>query len=177
MVTSDVSDHFSTLAKIIDANAVNAMKKTIFRRKKTLSSREKCDFNRELNSLLNSSGAFESDTNYTVNEKTTYLIATYESLIDKYMPLKKLSKNEKNNLLKPWITRGIRESIRVRDKLRKKCTKTKSAAVYNLYKIYRNTITHMKKFSFNSFYKEKLNKNFGNKRKEWEILDNAKSPK
>ena len=41
VVTSDVSDHFSTLAKIVDANAINVSKKTIYRRKKVLSRQEK----------------------------------------------------------------------------------------------------------------------------------------
>merc|ERR1712168_912239 len=40
VVTSDVSDHFSTLAKIVDANAINISKKPIYRRKKTLSPKD-----------------------------------------------------------------------------------------------------------------------------------------
>ena len=171
VVTSDVSDHFSTLVKIIDANTINISKKSVYRRKKALSDMEIENFNRELNHLLNRNGCFDSNTIYTVNEKTSFLIASYESLIDKYMPLKKLSKKEKKNILKPWITRGIRESIAVRNKLRKKSFKTKSDAIHNLYKIYRNMITHMKRLSFNNYYKEKLQKSFGNKRREWEIVN------
>ena len=171
VVTSDVSDHFSTLVKIIDANTINISKKSVYRRKKALSDMEIENFNRELNQLLNRNSCFDSNTIYTVNEKTSFLIASYESLIDKYMPLKKLSKKEKKNILKPWITRGIRESIAVRNKLRKKSFKTKSDAIHNLYKIYRNMITHMKRLSFNNYYKEKLQKSFGNKRREWEIVN------
>ena len=170
VVTSDVSDHFSTLAKIIDANAINISKKPIYRRKKTLSPNEKNAFNRELN-LLNRYGCFEPDSPYTVNEKTAYLINSYESLVDKYMPLKKLSQNKKKMMLKPWITPGIRKSISVRDKLRKRSIKTNSDEIHNLYKFYRNKITHMKRLSFNNYYKEKLQKSFGNKRKEWETVN------
>ena len=171
VVTSDVSDHFSTLAKIVDANAINILKRPIFRRKKILSPKEKNNFNLELNFLLNRHGCFDPYSPYTVNEKTAFLISTYESLIDKYMPLKKLSQNKKKMLLKPWITSGIRKSIAVRDKLRKRSIKTKSDEVYKLYKFYRNKITHMKRLSFNTYYKEKLQNSFGNKRKEWEIVN------
>ena len=171
VVMSDVSDHFSTLAKIIDANAINISKKPIYRRKKTLSPNEKNVFNRELNFLLNRLNCFDPDSTYHVNEKTAYLINSYESLIDKYMPLKKLSQKKKKMLLKPWITSGIRKSISVRDKLRKRSIKTKSHEVHTLYKFYRNKITHMKRLSFNNYYKQKLQRCFGNKKKEWETVN------
>ena len=86
VVMSDVSDHFSTLAKIVDANAIDISKKTIYSRKKTLSQQEKYDFNRELKILLCTHGCFDNDSPYTVNEKTAYLIEPLESLINKYMP-------------------------------------------------------------------------------------------
>ena len=171
VVTSDVSDHFSTLAKNVDANAINVSKKPIYQRKKVLSPQEKKYFNGELNFLLNKFGCFDPDSLYTVDEKTEYLISTYESLINKYMPLKKLSQNKKKMLMKPWITSGIRKSIVVRDKLRKKSIKKKSDEIHELYKYYRNKITHMKRLSFNNYYKEKLQKISGNKRKEWEIVN------
>ena len=177
VVTSDVSDHFSTLAKIVDANAINISKQTIYRRKKILSPKEKNSFNRELNLLLNRQGCFDPGSPYTVDEKTAYLINTYESLIDKYMPLKKLSQNKKKMLLKPWITSGIRKSIAVRDKLRKRSIKTKSDEIHSLYKFYRNKITHMKRLSFNNYYSKKLQRSFGNKRKEWEIVNQITSYK
>ena len=171
VVTSDVSDHFSTLAKIVDANAINISKKPIYRRKKFLSPQEKNNFNRELNFLLNKFGCFDPDSPYTVDEKTAFLISCYESLIDKYMPLKKLSQNKKKMLLKPWITSGIRKSIATRDKLRKKSIKNKSDEIDKLYKFYRNKITHVKRLSFNNHYNKKLQNSFGNKRKEWEIVN------
>ena len=123
VVTSDISDHFSTLAKIVDANAINISKKPIYRRKKVLSPSEKENFNGELNFLLNRISFSDPSSSYTVHEKTEYLIKSYESLIDKYMPLKKISLNKKKMLLKPWITAGIRKSIAIRDKLRKKVLK------------------------------------------------------
>jgi len=87
------------------------------------------------------------------------------------MPLKKLSQNKKKMLLKPWITSGIRKSIATRDKLRKKSIKNKSDEIDKLYKFYRNKITHIKRLSFNNYYNKKLQNSFGNKRKEWEIVN------
>ena len=40
-------------------------------------------------------------------------------LIDSHVPLKKMSKKQRNNLSKPWMTNEIRKSIRIRDLLKK----------------------------------------------------------
>ena len=146
-------------------------KKVVYKRKKTLNNVEKENFNKDLELILNRNHCFDANSPYTIDEQTTYLITSYQSLIDKYMPLKKLSKREKSFMCKPWITRGIRKSMAVRDKLRKKCLKSKSATVYKLFKDYRNIITRMKKISFNNYYKEKFQKNFGNKKREWEVIN------
>ena len=109
------------------------------------------------------------DTNDT-NENTKYLISSYQKLIDKYMPLRKLSNKEKKSLAKPWITRGIKKSIAVR-KLLRKSTKNKCAKIYDEYKYYRNLITRLKKNSFNMYYKNKLKDNFENRKKTWETIN------
>ena len=120
VITSDVSDHFSTLTKIVDANAINVSKKPIYRRKKRLNPEEQEKFNQELTHMLSRNKCFEHDSPYNVNDQTKHLVSCYEFLTNKYMPLKRISKKEKKNMLKPWITQGIRKSILIRDKLRKK---------------------------------------------------------
>ena len=171
VVTSDISDHFSTLAKILDVNAINLSKKDIYRRKKTLNAHETEHYKNELGYLLNKNGCFDLGSKYSVNEKTSHLLGSYECLADKYMPLTRLSKKKNKNLLKPWISQGIRESIASRNKLRKKSFKSKCDVIHNLYKTYHNMITHLKKISYDNYYKNKLSQSFGNKRKEWEIVN------
>ena len=41
-------------------------------------------------------------------------------LLDSHVPLKKLSCSEAKFSLKPWITSGIRKSMKVKDRLQKK---------------------------------------------------------
>ena len=50
----------------------------------------------------------KEDPNYSIN---SYEVAV-STLIDKYMPLKKLTKKEKKQQYKPWITNVIRKSIK-----------------------------------------------------------------
>ena len=170
IITSGISDHFSTLTKITDAKCINISKQTIYRRKKTMTNAEIKSFNEDLKLLL-SNKTFECTTPNSINEQTNYIISSYQSLINKYLPLRKISNKEKKNIIKPWITRGIRVSIRVRDKLLRKSTRTKSDNLYQEYKLYRNLITRLKKNSFNNYYKDKFKVNFKNRKKTWETVN------
>ena len=107
----------------------------------------------------------------SINKKTKHIISSYQSLISKYMPLRKLSNKEKKSLQKPWITPGIRKSIAVRDKLLRKSTRDKSEETYDKYKFYRNLITRLKKQSFNNYYKDKFNQNSKDRKKAWETVN------
>ena len=107
----------------------------------------------------------------SINKKTKHIISSYQSLINKYMPLRKLSNKEKKSLQKPWITPGIRKSIAVRDKLLRKSTRDKSEETYDKYKFYRNLITRLKKQSFNNYYKDKFNQNSKDRKKAWETVN------
>ena len=49
-----------------------------------------------------------------------------DSLVNRYIPLKKLTKKEIRNQFKPWITNGIRKSMKRRDKIYKKYIKVKN---------------------------------------------------
>ena len=60
-------------------------------------------------------------------------------------------------LQKPWITNGIKTSIKVRDKLYKQMIKQKDAILKNqkqmLYKRYRNKIVDLLKITKEAYYK------------------------
>ena len=85
--------------------------------------------------------------------------------INKHAPLKPISKRQKKVLAKPWITKGIRKSIKVKNKLL-------SMGNHNLYKCYRNkilTLTRVsKKIYFHNYFQENLN----NIKKTWEGINN-----
>ena len=48
-----------------------------------------------------------------------------KEVINTYLPLKRLSKKDLQIQAKPWITNGIRSSIKRRDKLLRKLIQTK----------------------------------------------------
>ena len=85
----------------------------------------------------------KNDPNLSFNAFESKLM----ELIDKYMPLKKLTKGEIKLKYKPWITKGIRNSIKQREKLYKKYIKAKDHEIkldYHLrYKTVRNLIVQL----------------------------------
>ena len=71
----------------------------------------------------------KKDPNYSTNSFED----TINSLLDKYLPLKKLTKKEFKQQFKPWITFGIRESMRRREKLYKKFINAKNVDIKEEY--------------------------------------------
>ena len=108
-------------------------------------------------------------------EDPGYSFNSYEAkintLIDKYMPLKRLTKREIKQQYKPWITNGIRKSIKRREKYYKKIIKAKDEVIkedyHSKYKEIRNAIVTLcrqsKKMHFQKFFLENAN----NAKKTW----------
>ena len=84
-------------------------------------------------------------------EEPDYSFNSYEAkintLIDKYMPLKRLTKIKKEikQQYKPWITNGIRKSIKRREKYYKKFIKVKDEVIKEDYHSKYKEIVNTKK--------------------------------
>ena len=64
----------------------------------------------------------------------------FNKIVNKHAPLKALSKRKVKQLCKPWITKGLRVSIRIKNKL------YASGDISN-YKVYRNKICSLTRIS------------------------------
>ena len=100
----------------------------------------------------------QNDVNSSFNSFET----TINALIEQYMPIKKMSKNEIKQLYKPWITNGIRNSIRRREKLQE----VKNEHHHN-YKELRNQIVSICRQSKNNYYQKYFADNADNARNTW----------
>jgi hypothetical protein len=70
-------------------------------------------------------------------------------------PLSNLVKNI-SNISNPWITAGIKTSIKIKNNLYKKYVKTKSLYYHTKFKIYRNKLNHLIKISKTEYYNKQL---------------------
>ena len=75
----------------------------------------------------------------------------FNLILDKYLPLKKLTKQKLKFKTKPWITPGLQKSITIKNKLLTDIIKLKGPVLkneaYDKYKIYRNMLPTLLKRS------------------------------
>ena len=113
------------------------------------------------------------------NEKYDILHNHILSTINKHAPLKTLSNSESKNLLKPWITKGLLKSIKLKNKYYHKYIKNKDPFWYTKYKHYRDNINHLIRTSKHQYYKNYFRTFRNSSKKVWSgiksIICNKKS--
>jgi hypothetical protein len=111
---------------------------------------------------------------YDANLSFNKFYAAMELIIDKHLPLKKLTHKQYKRKFKPWITNGILTSSKIRDKLYSKYTKSKDPVIKKEilieYKKLRNFIVNLTRRSKENYYKKYFEKNNNNLRMIWKGL-------
>ena len=106
---------------------------------------------------------------------TCFRISTNQltPVINKLAPLRHPNKNIIRNRTKPWITRGLRNSIKKKTQFLESDDKIK-------YKLYRNRITSLtrlsKKMYFHSYFQQGINMLISNNKKSRKSITNLKDP-
>ena len=87
--------------------------------------------------------------NGNVNQSFVSFLAKFNSILDLYAPLKKISKQKLKFRNKPWITLGLQKSISIKNRLLTKYIKLKDVTLKNeaqiKYKQYRNLLSTLMK--------------------------------
>ena len=91
--------------------------------------------------------------------------------LDKYAPMKAVSKRERKQKLKPWITKGMRKSINVKNQLYIRFIKTNDTFYYNRYKTMRDKINHLLRSEKQKYYSTYFDNNKENMKKIWSKIN------
>ena len=102
-----------------------------------------------------------------VNYSTDKFFSKMNIIIDKHMPLKKLSTKECKQKLKPWITPAIIIKISRKNDLYKKFMKTRSREIQLQFNKLKNEITSLTRKNKEEYYKKYFNKHSKNLKKVW----------
>ena len=169
VILSDVSDHFSTLTRISNARNFSKKQKDIYKRKFKISEKEEINLINDLKNFFDSPPIQRLQKCPNVMAKI--IVQAYQNIINKYFPLKKLPKRVLKFISKPWFTRGIKVSIRNKNKLHAKLKKryTEDGEIY--FKRYRNILTKLKFKAFNKYYSDKAALAQKNISKSWAIVN------
>ena len=105
------------------------------------------------------------------NQSFDNLLSKINKLVDKYMPLKKITKRELKKMYKPWITDRILDSIKKKDKLFDRYIKAKNKTtkelIHDEYKILRNQINESIRLSKKNYYGRYFTEHSNNIKKLW----------
>lgn len=74
--------------------------------------------------------------------------------VNAHVPLKQISKRKLKEKAKPWITKGIKKSLMIKNKYYKKFIKTKSLYWHHKFKQYRTKLNHIIKHSKKTYYND-----------------------
>ena len=111
-----------------------------------------------------------------VNESYSRFLHIFNKVSNNHAPLKLVKL--KNKSFKPWVTAGLKKSMKTRDKIYKKWLASHDLVFLNKYKFYRNKITVINKIYRESFYNQVLS-NSNDSKKMWDninIIINKKRP-
>nr|XP_047144679.1 uncharacterized protein LOC124818178 [Hydra vulgaris] len=171
--TSTISDHLPQfLIHPLYRTKINSRKSCIFRRNlKQINCVELCsDFSKI--SWINVINVNEGKTNKSFEE----FFSSFNSLLDKHAPLKKVSNRCLSRGLKPWITRGILTSIKMRNKIFKKFLKAKNPNnklnLEKSCKAYRNLLVTLTRRSKKNHYSKFFSDNAKNLKSTWNGIKN-----
>ena len=118
----------------------------------------------------------ENLSHLDANVSYTEFITNLKRLLDQYFPLVKLSRSKAKN--KPFVTPGIKVSIKHRDKLYKNYLNNKNDINRQIWKKYSNKVRELLRKSEIMFYKDQLDEHSGNCQNLWKkfgkILNNKR---
>ena len=106
-----------------------------------------------------------TENNNNIDQSFSALHSKLNETIDKHAPLKPLSMRKAKQLTKPWITKGLIKSIKIKNKLFYSGDKDK-------YKLYRNKILLLTRLSKKLYYHNYFETNLHNMKKTWEGINN-----
>ena len=119
----------------------NKKVKQVFKRKFRLTDEEKNDLVSDLDCLLNNNAV--KTLTCCPNIMAKIVLQSYQNIMNKYYPLIKVPKRALKFICKPWITKGLKISIRNKNRLRSKLRKSYSENSEKYFKRFRNILTKL----------------------------------
>ena len=157
----DLTDH---LPNFLIINKFSALPKNFKISRRDYSQLNETEFLNDIQSI-NWTKEFSNCDNASELFDTFY--TSLNSIVEKHIPLKQLSAKELKQLSKPWITKGLKTSIDMKNKLYRKYLKNRSPYYHSKFKLYRNKLNHLIKISKSNYYRKYFTSNRSNMKNTW----------
>ena len=159
-IISDLTDHFCQFCILNSSNNLFDLQSTKMLLR-DFSNYSEAKFLNEL-SQLDLTGAVSGLND--VNKSFSVFYNKLNKLLNRHAPFKPISKRKKKKLLKPWVTKGIRKSIKIKNDLY--CSGDTAA-----YKLYRNKVLMLTRISKKMYFHKYFEEIFTNAKKMWEDIN------
>ena len=106
----------------------------------------------------------------SLNEKTHDAIDAIHFVVNKHAPIKLASHAKQKQLNKPWITKGILKSIKLKQKMYRKHFLSYDLNRITAYKKYSNTLSHLISESKKEYFKSQFARHKGNLKSTWKLI-------
>lgn len=153
-IVSDISDHFTQFC------ILSSSKEFITNTKKKR--RDFSKFSKDV--FLDELSNIDFSLKGNVDQMFSAFYKKLNKLVNKHAPLKKCSKRDVKNLSKPWITRGLQRSIKVKNKFL-------MAGDTTNYKLYRNKISYLTRINKKHYFHSFFNENITNIKNTWQGIN------
>ena len=171
VLVTDISDHYPIFSLISNAGKNYKTEKHTTIRNFTAFSKD--EFNKTLQEALNENVV----STMSINEQTKIFLNTFSNTVNKLAPFRKMT--QKRLKKKPWLTRGILKSIKIKNKMFKNLhshilSNNPNDLVNNVnqrYKTYRNASNHLTSNANRYYYNKILIENRSNPKKIWQTIN------
>ena len=157
-VVSDISDHLFCIV----TSYRQKVKRLKHHKIRDFSCFSENAFNNDLQEVSSEQLSLNESPN--VDKYFSMFYNKVNKVINKHAPLKVSSRKAKQ-LLKPWITKGLLKSIKIKNKLF-------YSGQTDRYKLYRNSISKLTRVSKKLYYHNYFTTNLQNMKKTWEGINN-----
>ena len=98
------------------------------------------------------------------------IISTLKGITDKHAPIERASRSKQKLLRKPWISKGIFQSIKEKQRLFKTHFLSGDPLKIRYYKVFNNKLTKIKDLAKQKYFKKQFEMNKGNMKTIWKMI-------
>ena len=106
-----------------------------------------------------------------VNDSMAKIISTLEGMTNKHAPIERASRSKRKLLRKPWISKGIFQSVKEKQCLFKTHFFSGDPLKIKYYKAYNNKLTKIKDLAKQKYFKEQFEISKDNMKTTWKMID------
>ena len=107
-----------------------------------------------------------------LHEATARSIGTVKSIVNKHAPLEHVSRSKQKLLQKPWISKGILKSIKIKDAMYKTHYLSNDPVKIGEFKNYPNRQNHLKNINKKAYFCKKFDLCKNKLKATWKIIGN-----